>query len=254
MELVNSIVKASKILSLLEKHGALSFNELLRRYELPKSTLSKILHTLEYEEFIRKDLESNRYKLGNKIIELGSAARSSLEIRNISNPIMKRLHDKLDLTVHLGIIAHGEVLPIESVEAGNWYWHHFKYPVAVGISAPMYATGAGKAILAFLQNDEIEQILSQKLEKFTGSTMTDKTLLLEDLSSIRQRGYAVSNAEHDDMIRSVAAPIFNADGKVIASLSVLGLASKLTPERVKEISTDVMASAGEISHMYGFID
>lgn len=252
MELVNSIVKAVKILDMLEKRGPLSFNELLRSYDLPKSTLSKILHTLESEELIRKEAESNKYHLGSKLIELGSAARSSLEIRNICRPILNKLHEKVGLTAHLGIIAHGEVLPIESVESGNWYWHHFKYPVAVGISAPMYATGAGKAILAYLKPEEIEQILSQNLIKFTDSTKTDKTILLDELNQIRKLGYAVSNAEHDEMIRSVAAPVFNSDGRVIASVSVLGLASKITADRIHEISKDVMSATKEISHLLGF--
>ena len=252
MELVNSIVKAAKILRLLETHGSLSFNELLRCYPLPKSTLSKTLHTLEVEELIRKESESNKYQLGNRLIELGSAARSSLEIRNICRPFMNKLHEALDLTVHLGIIAHGEVLPIESIESGNWYWHHFKYPVSVGISAPIYATGAGKAILAFLQKEEIEEILSQKLISFTKSTKSDKEELLKDLENIRKLGYAVSNAEHDEMIRSIAAPIFNSDGKVIASLSVLGLAQKINQSRTKEISKEVVSATKEISHIFGY--
>ena len=254
MELVNSIVKAAKILSLLEEHGSLSFNELIRLYELPKSTLSKTLHTLEAEQFIRKEKETNRYKLGNRLIELGSAARASLEIRDICRPFMNSLHESLDLTVHLGIMAHGEVLPIESVESGNWYWHHFKYPVSVGISAPLYATGAGKAILAFLQPEEIEQILDRKLISFTKSTKSDRSALLADLDAIRERGYAVSNAEHDEMIRSIASPIFNSDGKVIASLSVLGLAQKINERKIEEISEKVLTATKEISHIFGYSD
>ena len=252
--MVNSIVRAVKILELLEQNGPLYFNELLKLHELPKSTLSKILHTLEIEKIIRKDSVTNKYHLGNKLIELGSAARASLEIRNICRPIMNRLHEKLNLTVHLGVIAHGEVLPIESVEAGNWYWHHFKYPVAVGISAPMYATGAGKAILAFLEPNEIEEIISRTLEKFTDSTIIDHETLKEELGQIRRNGYAVSNAEHDVMIRSVAAPIFNSDGKVIASLSVLGLVSKISPDEIMSVSRDVLTATREISRFFGYQD
>ncbi len=252
MDYVNSILKAVKILDLLKEKGPLGFNELLKLYELPKSTLSKILHTLESEEMVRKDSVSSKYYLGNKLIELGSAARSSLEIRNISRPIITKLHDDLDYTVHLGVIAHGEVLPIESIESGHWYWHHFKYPVAVGIPAPMYATGAGKAILAFLSSDEIDDILSRGLEKFTDKTQTDTQSLKEELVEIRSQGYAVSNAEHDEMIRSVAAPIFNNDGKVIASVSVLGLATRIVPEKIPEIAEKVMASTKEISHLLGY--
>jgi DNA-binding IclR family transcriptional regulator len=153
----------------------------------------------------------------------------------------------------LTVVAHGEVLPIESIESVNWYWHHFKYPVAIGIPAPMYATGAGKAILAFLDQNEIDIIIKKKgMEKFTETTITDPNLLRLELEKIRNRGYAVSNAEHDELIRSVAAPIYNNDGRVIAAISALGLVSRITPERVPDIAEQVIKAAKEISRLLGY--
>jgi DNA-binding IclR family transcriptional regulator len=251
MDLVNSVVKAVRILDLLKEHGPCSYTELLNKLAMPKSTLFKLLGTLEAEELVRRDSENGRYHLGVKLIEWGAGSRAQLEIRNIARPFMKELSETLDCTVHLTVMAHDEVLPIESCESGAWYWHHFKYPVAIGIPAPLHATGAGKAILAFMREADIVRIIRDKgLERYTASTIDDPESLKQELETIRRNGYAVSNAEHDDLIRSVAAR--NHDGNVVAALSVLGLVTRVTEDRVPEIARLVTKAAREVSRLCGF--
>lgn len=253
MDLVNSIIKAVGILDLLKRHGKLSYAEMLKKTELPKSTLFKILSTLESEELVCKDLESGHYHLGVRLIEWGSGARSQLEIRKIARPFIKTLSDSQDCTVHLSVMTHDKVLPIESFESGSSYWHTFSFPGGVGIPAPLHATGAGKAILAYLSTEEIESIIRRKgLEKFTKTTISDPDRLRADLEEIRRRGYATTFGEHDDMVRSVAAPIFDHEGQVIASISALGPASRFTVERIPELAKLVVSAAREISHLFGF--
>jgi DNA-binding IclR family transcriptional regulator len=254
MDLVNTIIKAVRVLDLLKVRGSSSYVEILKQTRLPKSTLFKILATLESEELVRRDAESGRYQLGVKLIELGSGARSQLEIRKIARPFMKTLSESLDCTVHLTVIAHGEVLPIESYESGSTYWHHFSFPGGVGIPAPLHATAAGKAILAYMNRQELESTIQEKgLARYTGATITSSSRLRTALTEIRQRGYAVSDAEHDEMVRGVAAPIRDHDGAVIASLSALGLVSRITPERVAQVAAQVVKAADEISRLFGHL-
>lgn len=254
MDQVNSIVRAVGIIDLLKDKGRLSYSQILRLMPLPKSTLFKILGTLETQEMIRRDPETGRYQLGVKLIEWGGEARSQLELRALARPFMQQLNERLDSTVHLAVIVHGEALPIESVEPANWYWNHFRYPVAIGIPAPLYCTGVGKAIMAFLDAREIDRLIREKgLQRFTGSTITTRAALLAELREIRRRGYAVSNGEHDELIRSVAAPIRSHEGRVIASLGVLGIVQRIAPGRVPEIAGQVVAAAGEISRLLGYL-
>ena len=254
MDLVNSIVKAVRIIDLLKHRGSLSYNDILKTIPLPKSTLFKILSTLEAEELVRRDPDNGRYQLGVKLIEWGSIARSQLEIRNIALPFMKKLSESLDCTVHLTVLAHGEVLPIESFESGNRYWQHFNFPGAVGTPAPLHATAGGKAIAAYLNAEEIDKFIQEKgLEKYTEHTITDPKGFIKELKSIRTKGFAISNSEHDELIRSVAAPIFDHDGRVIAAMSVLGLISKFTTERINEIVDQVTEAAKEVSRLFGYI-
>jgi DNA-binding IclR family transcriptional regulator len=252
MDLVNSIVKAVRILDLLKVGGSLSYMDLLKQYPLPKSTLFKILSTLEAEELVRKDPESGRFKLGVKLIEWGSGARGQLEIRQIALPLMQQLSEALDCTVHLAVLSHGEVLPIESVVSASPAWHHYNFPGGVGIPAPLHATGAGKALLAFMKPEDVERTIRQKgLPKLTATTITDPRKLRSALAAIRKCGYAVSDGEHDDLVRSVAAPIRDTEGKVIASLSALGIVTRITKERVPEVSARVVKAAYEISRLCG---
>jgi DNA-binding IclR family transcriptional regulator len=254
MDLVNSIVRAVKLLEILKEERDISYIQIAKRIDIPKSTLFKILKTLENLELVHKDGETGRYQLGTKLIELGGSARNQLEITNIARPFMKRLNKELDATLHLTVVAHGEILPIESFESENWYRHHFRYSPAIGVPAPLHCTAPGKAILAHLKQKEIEEIIKTKrLKKYTENTITTKKALLAELKKIVEQGYAVSNGEHDEIIRSVAAPIWNHEGQVIAAMSILGVISKITPERVPAIAKLVTEATKEISRRMGYV-
>lgn len=253
MDLVNSIVKAVRILDLLKAHGSLSYSEILKMFPLPKGTLFKILFTLESEELIRRDQVSGKYELGVKLIEWGTGARSQLEIRKIALPLMQKLSEDINCTIHLTVVSHGEVLPIESFESGNTTWPHYLFHGGIGIPAPLHATAAGKAILAFMSDDELENTLNGKeLQKFTENTITTMSHLREALAEIRQTGYAVSYSEHHEMVRGIAAPIRDSKGKVFASLSALGITSRLTAEWLPEVALQVIAASNEISRLFGY--
>lgn len=253
MDLVNSIVKGVRVLDLLKSAGPLSYAEVLKQVALPKSTLFKILATLEAEELVRRDPDSGRYQLGVKLIEWGIGAQSQLEIRKIALPFMQDIGKSLNCTMHLAVVSHGEVLPIESFEPGGSAWPQYIFHGGVGIPAPLHATAPGKAILAFMSRAELAGVLRDKgLPKFTETTLTDPVCLEAALQEIRSSGYAVSYAEHNEMVNAVAAPIRNHGGKVFASLSALGLVSLITPERIPEIARLMIQAADEISRLFGY--
>lgn len=253
MELVNSIIKAVRILDLLKSQGSLGYIDILKQYPLPKSTLFKILLTLESEELVRRDEASGKYELGVKLIEWGTGARSQLEIRKIALPFMQKLSEDINCTIHLAVVSHGEVLPIESFESGSTTWPHYLFHGGVGIPAPLHATAAGKAILAFMTQRDLENTLKGKgLQKFTENTISTMPALREALADVRRTGYAVSYSEHYEMVRGVAAPVRDHEGKVFASLSALGVTSRLTNEWLPEIALQVIAAANEISRLFGY--
>jgi DNA-binding IclR family transcriptional regulator len=253
VDAVNSVVKAIRILDTLRSAGPLTFSEAQRALDLPKSTVHKILATLEQEDLVRRDRETGRYSLGVKLIELGSGARAQLEFRKIALPLMQELSEAIDCTVHLSVLSHRDVMPVEAFESGSKTWPQYLFHGGVGIPAPLHATAAGKAILAYLDDGAVDEALgSGPLARHTSHTIVDRSKLRDELARIRKRGYAVSEGEHVELVWGVAAPIRDHDGRVVASLSALGIAARLTPERIPGIGSRVVATAAQVSRLIGY--
>jgi DNA-binding IclR family transcriptional regulator len=125
---------------------------------------------------------------------------------------------------------------------------------AIGRRASAHSTAVGKAMLAFMSQKEVENIIEEHgLPVCTPNTITDKEALLRELERVRQQGYAVDDIENEDGIRCVGAPIFDHQGKPVAALSVSGPAFRLSMERVKELTGAVTSTALEISRQLGYL-
>jgi IclR family KDG regulon transcriptional repressor len=246
--IVRSILRTIKILEFLGNNEGSNVTEISKSLGFPKSTTHGILFTLEKENMITKD-QHFRYHLGLKLFELGSMAQMGLEIRKIGAPFLKKLNAELDETVHLTVLEGNEVLYVDCLESSK----RLRTYSVIGVRAPLYCTSVGKAILAFLEKEEIEHILNTThLEKFTENTITDKAFLMDELNMIVQRGYAVDNMEHEEGLRCVGAPIWNRTGKVFAAISISGPSQRVTLGNVSEIGKMVMTQAEKISEQLGY--
>lgn len=247
---VKSISRAIKILEAFKSDRGMSVTEISKILNLPKSSVHEILFTLVTEGILEKDFDSSTYHLGIKLFELGNRARSNLEIRKVATPYLKELNARFDETVHLTVLDNQEVLYIECFESTK----RLRTYSVIGVRAPLHCTAVGKAILAFLSRDEIDEIIKVKgLEKFTENTITDRDVLLQELEKTVLNGYAVDNMEHEDGVRCVGAPIRNYSGSVFASISVSGPSQRVTLENIPEIAEVVIATASDISRKLGFI-
>ena len=246
--MVNSVFRAIKILEFLGYHEGANVTEISKALGFPKSTTHQILATLEKENMTTKD-QNNRYHLGLKLFELGSMAQVDLEIRKIAASSLKMLNAELDETVHLTVLEGNEVLYVDCLESSK----RLRTYSVIGVRAPLYCTAVGKAILAFLDNEEQDRILDTiTFERFTENTIIDKSFLKDELHTIAQRGYAVDNMEHEEGLRCVGAPIRNHAGKVFAAISVSGPSQRITLGNVSEIGKVVMAQAEKISEQLGY--
>ena len=245
---VRSVLRAIKILELIGKAGSMGVTEISRELKSPKSSVYQIISTLVDEHIVEKDSDSNLYHLGLKLFELGNLARFNLEISKVSNPYLKELNEKLDETVHLTVIDEGEVLYIECLESTK----RLRTYSVIGVRAPLHCTAVGKAMLAYLPVDEIAKIIQEKgLQKYTENTITDKAILLKEFKKIAQCGYAIDNMEHEDGVICFAAPIWNHDGKVIASVSIAGPSQRITLRMESMFAESVMETTRRISKKLG---
>ena len=157
---------------------------------------------------------------------------------------------KFDETVHLSIRDNDKVLYVDCVESKK----RLRTYSVIGIKAPLYCTGVGKAILAFLHDNEIERIIGKKnLKNYTKSTITDKIKLLQELRKIREKGFAIDDMEHEEFLRCVGAPIRNYRGEVFASISISGPSHRIARKLIPEIAKAVKFATDDISRKLGYV-
>lgn len=249
--MVNSIVKAMAILEAFDRERPqLSLAELSSRVAMPKSSVHRLATTLEQVGLLCRDSHSGKYRLGLKLIQLASIAFDSMELRQIARPVIEQLAAELRETVHLAVLDDGEVVYIDKIESPA----KVQMVSRVGGRAPAYCTGVGKALLAFQPEEEIRRLAREKgLVPYTPATITNVEELLAHLATVRQRGYAIDQGEHESMIRCVAAPVRDHSNAVVASVSVTTVAASWDPIRLQIITDKVLEAAEQISRELGWL-
>lgn len=247
---VQSVDRALIIMDILQQNAnGLGITELSSRMGLAKSTIHRMLTSLKNKGYVKQDPVTERYQLGLKLIELGSIVSQSLEIRSIAKPYMDQLVQETGETSHLVVLEDFEIIYIEKIESP----YTIRMYSTIGKRAPLYCTGAGKAILSHLSEQEITKYLVEKeLIKYTEKTIINKDLLLEELTNIKQKGYSVDDEEHELGIQCVAAPILDHNNNVVAGLSVAGPLMRMTEEKMNFCKEKVVYYAREISKTIGY--
>jgi DNA-binding IclR family transcriptional regulator len=230
---VQSLIRAIDILDLLSSSKVgINVTEIAARLKLHKSTAYRLLSTLEYKNFVRKD-KNKKYRIGKRVIEIGHQALNNIDLRKEIRPLLQELGEITKETVHLGIIDDFKVFYIDKVETS----HTIRMYSSIGKGGPLYCTGIGKALLAFSEPEYINQFFKQlDFVKYTDNTILNEKELKDELDKIKKRGYAVDDMEHEDNIRCVAAPIFDYRGKLIAAVSISAPAQRMTMERIAKLS------------------
>jgi len=247
--MVNSVLKAVRILEILGKGKTLGITELSKELDIPKSSTHNILKTLESEYFVEKSGDTLKYNLGTSLIELGYRAQNDLAICRIARPYLNGINQETDETVHLTLLDNDEVLYVDCVESKR----RLRTYSVIGIKAPLYCTAVGKAIMAELPDSHVDRIIRDKgLMSLTEYTITDKDKLFVDLKDTHTRGYSIDNKEHEDHLICIGAPIHNAASETFASLSVSGPSTRMSGERIEQIGLLVKNAADQISRKLGF--
>lgn len=226
------------------RRDGLTNSEISRKLGIPKSSASYILRTLERRGYLRRDLESGRYRLGLKILSLGGDAQANLDIADIALPLMRALEEKIHMTVHLAVLDQGEAVYIEKVEAPGF----FKVNTWVGGRMFLHSTSVGKCLLAWLRKQEVETIVKQQgLKKRTPKTITSMTRLVADLERVKDEGYAVDDEENSLGARCLGAPVFDVTGNVVAALGASGTLTQVDEVSMPRIAEAVKDTARRIS-------
>lgn len=227
----------------------LTFAELMVQTRLYKATLFRLLEAMRSYGLIEVSKESGKYHLGLKFFDLGALAIGRLEIRKCADAELEWLAEQSGETAHLCILDGAEIVYISKVESRQ----ALRIPSGVGHRNPAYCTGVGKAILAFLDDEQIEKYLAQiVLRPLTDKTITCPEKMWQEIKSVRQQGYAIDDQEINENVRCIGAPIRDFSGKVIAGISIAGPAIRVTKSRVPELAVQVVKAANKISKHLGY--
>jgi len=231
-----------------ERSSGMSNADISRRLKIPKSSASYILRALVKNGYLRRDRESARYHLGLKVVGLSHRALAGLDIREVSEPILRQLVDTSQLTAHLAVLDNEEAVYIAKIDSPGFV----KMNTWVGRRMQLHSTSVGKALIAHLPPEEVGPMLQRRgLYKRTPQTITVVSRFMRDLEKVREQGYAIDDEENSPGVRCVAAPIFNSEGGIEAAVGLSGTTYQFERASVPKIAELVRSAARKISQGLG---
>ncbi|WP_066150880.1 IclR family transcriptional regulator [Halalkalibacter krulwichiae] len=249
--MVQSVDRALKIIDLISQHKeGRGVTELATHLDLNKSSIYKLLSTLVEHGYIEQNQKTKKYCLGYKYLELSSILLESIDLRAEAKPYLQELEAETNEVIHLVVYDQGEVIYIEKLEGNETLRTHSK----VGRRAPMHCTSVGKVILSYLPEQEVLSIIEKNgLPRHTDNTITDKDKFLKELHKIRNQGYGIEIEENEVGITCMATPIFDNRGKITAAVSISGPTTRLTIDRINQLSPIIKEIGRKISRRLGYV-
>jgi DNA-binding IclR family transcriptional regulator len=221
---VQSVDRALGILEVLARTGESGVTEIALELGVHKSTAFRLVATLEAHRLVEQTADRGRYRLGVGILRLAGATTARLDLVQEARPIARQLAADTGETVNIAVLSESSALYLDQV---------------------------GKVLLGGLDDDGLEAVLGT-LATYTSRTITRLPELRAELARVREQGYAVAVDELEVGLTAVAAPIRNAHGDVVASMSVSGPSFRLPGEQVEEVVRLVVAASVEVSHRLGW--
>ena len=216
-----SLQKAMHILFYMGQHGPeMRIAEIASGLHLNKTTVYRLLSALERLDLVQRDPEDERYRLGLKLHELGTKALRARTLQNESRRYLKEMAHVCNEAVSLAVPGAGGVLCLERFDSPRTM---ITVRTPVGALFPAHCSAAGKAVLAYLSEEDVDAILlNNRLIRYTDHTHTRIAELKNDLRRVRQRGYALDEQELEYGLNGVAAPVISQDARVIGAVGIAG--------------------------------
>jgi DNA-binding IclR family transcriptional regulator len=247
---VQSVDRAVAILEILARDGEAGVTDVARELGVHKSTASRLLAALSRRELVTQDATRGRFRLGVGIVRLAGAAGRGLDVVQESRPVCQALAREVSETVNLAILSGRDALYLDQVvgpaalSPHNW----------AGQRIPLHATSDGKVLLAYLSEAERAECIRPPLERFTDRTITSLAEFPRLLAEVRRRGYATAVEELEAGLTAIAAPVRNAEGQVIASISASGPSFRIPADRIGSLAGSVRRAAAEVSRRLGWTE
>jgi DNA-binding IclR family transcriptional regulator len=244
---VESVLRATRLLGCY-RHGEpeLPLAELVRRSGYSKTTTYRLLTTLEVAGWLERTPDGG-FRLTLRPFQIGSILLDSLDLRREAPPVMRRLSAEAERTVYLTIPAGTHAVCMERIDYGASVR---VMDLDVGGSQPLHLGAAPRALLAYREDELLPALLRIGLEARTPWSLDDPDALRADLAETRRRGYAVSDSDATVGVAALGAPVFDATGLAVASISLGGLSADLLPASDGDVAL-LLRAARDISARLG---
>jgi IclR family pca regulon transcriptional regulator len=251
---VHSLELGLRVLESFDRDAVdeMSLSEAARRIGITRSSAFRLVHTLARLGYLERDEETKNYRLGARVMSLGYSFLASKDIAERARPDLERLRTQTRCSTHLGILDGVEVVYIARFAAHQ----PVSATIAVGARLPAHATTMGRIILAYRPAAEVaERFGGRALERFSPRTPGTLAELRAVLDVDRRRGYALSHANFEAGIASIAAPVFGADGAVVAAINVSTPENAIDARRFEgPVREALQAAARRVSARSGYRD
>jgi len=251
-EYMKSLEKIIKILDYLsDVERDVGITELSLELDLPKSTVHRILKNLSRYSVVEKENDTSRYKIGLRLLKYSNSLLRSFDLRQIVKPILKKVCDETQETTFLTVWRNDQGICIDSISSSRSANTHLF--VEIGREMPFHCTASSEALLANQPIEDIKRIINKKqLLRYTPNTITEPKKLIIHLLDIKNKGFAICDEELEEGIKAIAAPIKNINGKTIASITITGLAKRMSSSNSERFVKILTNSAQEISNKLGY--
>ena len=244
---VEGVRRAFAVLGQLAAHSdEIGAADVARSLDMSRSTAFRILVTLEGLGAVRQNPATRRYRLGPELIMLGRSASEQLDLRSEARPTMSRLAEAVRLPLYLNVRGPTSVICVEHVPSGV----SIELYGQAGRSLPYHACPSGYVLLAFGDDELRARILDGPLPRYASGTPTTPTAVRRILGEVRERGVAYGKDDLDERVSSLAAPIFDADGRAVASLGLAGFSVDVEP-RLGDLRATLRDATDEITRHLG---
>ena len=245
---IHSIVKAFRIIELLVTQREFELSELCRLLNYPKTTVHRILLTLQSMGYVKQNTENQKYQASLRFFEIGQKAIDTSNLIEAAHKYMVQLSENTGETVNLGILDEIHIVCIDKVPSKQ----ALKHEQPIGTKVKAYCTSFGKAVLAFLPEQQRTELFSKhSISPCTSNSLKSIREIEREIQTILDRGYAVDIEEAEYGVTCVGAPIFDYTGKVVAGMSIAGPTARIKEQNIPHLGNLVSRTATLISDELG---
>ncbi len=237
--------RALQVLSAFDSNRSeMGVSEIARTLELSRTAVQRLVQTLEMHQFLEQNPRNRKYRIGVQAFRIGNLFALGRQLEVLARPDMEALGAKTTFTVYLSVLRHDMMVMTAAVEGAG----PIRYYAQVGQRLPLHSTATGKMALAQMSQDAAARLLERSdLRPVTPNTVTDRNALMADLAAIRARGYSINWEENTPGVGSIAAPILDQSGGLLAILSIAFATSQVDRRQIAGLGAHVAHTAADIT-------